>query len=86
MDVVALGKILSRQGRAEVVVMLANDGDHAFAESIAVAPVARLAALAGDKACSALGVQSAQQSEYLSSAQLQQRRRILDPQLSPLDT
>jgi len=30
-------------------------------------------------------MQSTEQSEYLPSAQLQQRRRILDPQLSALD-
>ena len=46
---------------------------------------ARLAALAGHEAGGTVGVQSTQQSEYLPSAQLQQRRRILNPQLSALD-
>jgi hypothetical protein len=54
-------------------------------KSIAVRPVARLVALAGHEAGDTVGLQSTWQSQHLPAAQLQQRRRILNPQLSALD-
>ncbi len=82
----ALGKILMGQGRTEIAVMLADNRDHPFAKSIAITPVARLTALTGPEAGGTVGMQSTEQSEYLPTAQLQQLGRILNPQLSALDT
>jgi hypothetical protein len=60
--------VLSGQGWTEIAVMLADNRDHPFAESIAITPVARLAALAGHEAGSTVGVQSTEQSIDLAPA------------------
>lgn len=48
-DAMALDQMLACQGRAKIGIMLAKDGDDLFAKRIAVPPVARSAALAGNE-------------------------------------
>jgi hypothetical protein len=81
----AFNQILTRQGGAEVVVMLAYESDDLFSERIAMASVAGPAALARDQASRAIAPQPVKQSEDLATLQPEQRSRILNPKFAALD-
>lgn len=77
----ALGQILGRQSRAEII-MLAHQLKHMGAKRFAKIPVARPTTLPGNQGFSAVDAQPAKQPINLTRSNTQQRCRILDPQLS----
>ena len=81
----SFNEILTRQGRTEVVVVLAHESDDPFSKCVAMAPVAWPAALARDQTCRAIAPQPVKQPEDLATLQPEQCSRILNPKFAALD-
>ena len=81
-DAMALDQILARQRWSKIRIMLTNDAKNTLTKRIAMPPIARSAALAGNETGSAIGSQAFQQPENLAALQAEYRRGIVNPKLA----
>src|SRR3546814_18201768 len=83
-DLVPLGQILDRQGRTEIMVVLADKAENLIAQLRFECTVAREAALPGYKRLGTVRTQSAEQTVNLAPTDAEQHRATFDPQFTPL--
>src|SRR3546814_12023830 len=79
-DLVPLGQILDRQGRTEIMVVLADKAENLIAQLRFECTVARAAALPGYKRLGTVRTQSVEQTVDLAPTDAEQHRGILYPQ------
>src|SRR3546814_2906562 len=85
-DLVPLGQILDRQGRTEIMVVLADKAENLIAQLRFECTVARAAALPGYKRLGTVRTQAVEQTVDLAPTDAEQHRGLFDPQFTALET